>query len=217
MDPTTPERRESDHLPHPEEQPPAPAEGRPPQIEAEASGPVARLLGFVEWLGNLLPHPVTLFALFALGVVVVSGLAAWAGLSVEDPRPGHEGEMFAVRRLLRISRILSAPARLNSSVATAVPVSMASRMAAVAWPGSTALVMAPKEDCFAVATPCSGEAHRSIYLSLLGRDIKAGQTATARSRLVIGQQISDEQALGLYRHYVAKIEWSDDSRRDDKS
>jgi aminobenzoyl-glutamate transport protein len=47
----------------------------------------ARFLATVEWLGNLLPHPVTLFALFALGVVVLSGVAGWLELSVADPRP----------------------------------------------------------------------------------------------------------------------------------
>jgi aminobenzoyl-glutamate transport protein len=46
-----------------------------------------RFLDFVEWLGNLLPHPVTLFALFALGVVLISGLAEWLDWSAEDPRP----------------------------------------------------------------------------------------------------------------------------------
>ncbi|MFA0811569.1 AbgT family transporter [Microbulbifer epialgicus] len=46
-----------------------------------------RFLDAVEWLGNLLPHPITLFALFALGVVVLSGIASYFGLSVADPRP----------------------------------------------------------------------------------------------------------------------------------
>ena len=45
-----------------------------------------RFLDVVEYLGNLLPHPVTLFALFALGVVIVSGIAGWFDLSVADPR-----------------------------------------------------------------------------------------------------------------------------------
>ncbi len=54
----------------------------------EASGGwFARFLSFVEWLGNLLPHPVTLFALFAGSVILVSGLAGWLELAVEDPRP----------------------------------------------------------------------------------------------------------------------------------
>ena len=41
----------------------------------------------VEWLGNLLPHPVSLFALFAFGVVVVSGVGGYFELQVDDPRP----------------------------------------------------------------------------------------------------------------------------------
>jgi aminobenzoyl-glutamate transport protein len=47
----------------------------------------ARFLAVVEWLGNLLPHPVTLFALFALGIVLISAVAAYFNLSVADPRP----------------------------------------------------------------------------------------------------------------------------------
>ncbi|MEQ8802562.1 MAG: AbgT family transporter, partial [Haliea sp.] len=46
-----------------------------------------RFLNTVEWLGNLLPHPVTLFACFAVGIVLLSGVAAWFGLSAIDPRP----------------------------------------------------------------------------------------------------------------------------------
>lgn len=47
----------------------------------------SRFLDTVEWLGNLLPHPVTLFALLALLIVLLSGLFGWMGLAVEDPRP----------------------------------------------------------------------------------------------------------------------------------
>ena len=46
-----------------------------------------RFLDGVEWLGNLLPHPVTLFAWLALLVVLLSGFFGWIGLAVEDPRP----------------------------------------------------------------------------------------------------------------------------------
>ena len=46
-----------------------------------------RFLDTVEWLGNLLPHPVTLFALFCLAVIVGSGIASYFGLEVPDPRP----------------------------------------------------------------------------------------------------------------------------------
>ncbi len=46
-----------------------------------------RFLDGVEWLGNLLPHPVTLFAVLAVGIVLLSGFFGWMGLAVEDPRP----------------------------------------------------------------------------------------------------------------------------------
>jgi aminobenzoyl-glutamate transport protein len=46
-----------------------------------------RFLDAVEWLGNLLPHPVTLFALLSVLMVLLSGLFGWMGVAVEDPRP----------------------------------------------------------------------------------------------------------------------------------
>ncbi|NNF67634.1 MAG: AbgT family transporter, partial [Gammaproteobacteria bacterium] len=48
---------------------------------------ITRFLHVVEWLGNALPHPVTLFALFAAGVVVLSGIMGFFEVSVIDPRP----------------------------------------------------------------------------------------------------------------------------------
>jgi len=62
--------------------------------------------------------------------------------------------------------------------------------------------MAPPDDCFAIATPYGEEGHRSIYLSLVGRDLKAGETAKARSRLVIGRNISEKQAVAIYEEYL---------------
>jgi aminobenzoyl-glutamate transport protein len=55
--------------------------------ETARSGWFNRFLNVIERLGNLLPHPVTLFALFALGVILISGLAGWMDLTVVDPRP----------------------------------------------------------------------------------------------------------------------------------
>lgn len=72
------------------------------------------------------------------------------------------------------------------------------------------VVMAPPEDCFAVATPYNktppdGVAgHSSLYLSLFGRDLAAGETARARSRLVVRENLSDAQAIELYQQYVGK-------------
>lgn len=69
--------------------PPSSPKARAP---AEARGWMTRFLDTVEWLGNLLPHPVTLFALLAVGAILVSGLGAWLDWSVVDPRPeGADG------------------------------------------------------------------------------------------------------------------------------
>ena len=67
--------------------------------------------------------------------------------------------------------------------------------------GLTAGLMAPVKDCFAMSTPCGEDHHRSLYLSLFGRDLKAGETASACARLVIGKNISDQQAIDLYETY----------------
>ena len=42
-----------------------------------------RFLDGVEWLGNLLPHPVTLFAILAVGIVLLSGLMGWLGIPLD--------------------------------------------------------------------------------------------------------------------------------------
>ena len=60
---------------------------RPSYEQTATRGWFTRFLDVVERLGNILPHPVTLFALFALGVIAVSGIAGWLDLSVVDPRP----------------------------------------------------------------------------------------------------------------------------------
>ena len=46
-----------------------------------------RFLATVEWLGNLLPHPITLFALLATFIVLLSGILGFFDVSVADPRP----------------------------------------------------------------------------------------------------------------------------------
>ncbi|MGR5413561.1 AbgT family transporter [Vibrio astriarenae] len=46
-----------------------------------------RFLDAVEYLGNLLPHPITLFAIFCLAILVSSGIAGYFDVSVMDPRP----------------------------------------------------------------------------------------------------------------------------------
>lgn len=50
---------------------------------------VDRFLGSVERIGNLLPHPATLFAGFALLVVLASWVASWFNLTVTHPGTGE--------------------------------------------------------------------------------------------------------------------------------
>jgi aminobenzoyl-glutamate transport protein len=56
-------------------------------IKTERSGWFRRFLDAVEWLGNLLPHPVSLFAILCFVVLLISGLAGYFGVSVPDVRP----------------------------------------------------------------------------------------------------------------------------------
>jgi hypothetical protein len=69
--------------------------------------------------------------------------------------------------------------------------------------GLVAVVMAAPQDCFALSMPYGGEGHRSLYLSLFGRDLQAGQPATAQARLVVGQGIADAQAVAMYQTMLA--------------
>ncbi|MFT4702768.1 MAG: aminobenzoyl-glutamate transport protein [Bradymonadia bacterium] len=91
-------------------------------VEDRSGGRFARFLTAVEVLGNLLPHPVTLFALFAVGVVLASALAAAVGLNVVDPRPGaEEGATLAVRSLLAADGVRWMSQNLVKNFAEFVP------------------------------------------------------------------------------------------------
>ena len=71
--------------------------------------------------------------------------------------------------------------------------------------GPTAILMAPPDDCFAIATPYQGESHYSLYLSLFGRNVKAGRTARARSRFVVTTAASDVEIVELYKKYIRDL------------
>ncbi len=55
--------------------------------ETRQGGAFGRFLSTVEWLGNLLPHPVTLFALLSIFIVILSGILGYFDIAVADPRP----------------------------------------------------------------------------------------------------------------------------------
>ncbi len=64
------------------------------------------------------------------------------------------------------------------------------------------VVMSPATDCFAIATPYEGETHYSLYPSLFGRDIPAGQTVRARARFAVTTETSNRDILTLYQDYI---------------
>lgn len=72
--------------------------------------------------------------------------------------------------------------------------------------GVTAVLMAPERDCFAVATPHQTEGHYSLYLSLFGRTLQAGETASARARLVVMASPGETEIQKRYEAYSRFVE-----------
>ncbi|MDZ5473598.1 AbgT family transporter [Bacillus sp. 31A1R] len=68
------------------------------------NGFVMRSLNVIERVGNKLPDPVTLFAIFSLAVLVLSAVFSSMGVKVEDPL--NKGEMLEVKNLLSSEGIL---------------------------------------------------------------------------------------------------------------
>jgi len=82
------------------------AETRPVE-NVRTRGAVNRFLDVVERVGNALPDPTTLFALLALGVVVLSGIAAQFDLSVPHPTTGKLIEPVSLLSVEGLHRILT--------------------------------------------------------------------------------------------------------------
>ena len=69
-------------------------------------GLLPRGLELIELAGNALPHPATLFLVMALAVIVVSGIAAAAGLSAVNPASGETVEVVSLLSVAGLHRIL---------------------------------------------------------------------------------------------------------------
>ncbi len=67
--------------------------------------------------------------------------------------------------------------------------------------GVTVVLMGLLGDCFAISAPYESEPHYSMYLSLFGRDLRPGETATARSRLVFGTKLTNPEIVALYEAF----------------
>ena len=68
---------------------------------------LARALNFIERAGNLLPHPATLFALMAVGVVLLSAIAAAFDLVVTHPGTGEAIRPVSLLNVAGLHRILT--------------------------------------------------------------------------------------------------------------
>lgn len=71
--------------------------------------------------------------------------------------------------------------------------------------GLSALQMSPPGDCFAVLTLFEAEPHRSLYFSLFGKDLKTGESARARARLMIVSKLPDTEIMAAYESYLREI------------
>lgn len=76
--------------------------------------------------------------------------------------------------------------------------------------GLTAVLMSPPEDCFAVSVPYNKEppdnvaGHGSVYMSLFGAGVDAGQRVSAHCRLIIAKDLKDADVLRRYAEYLAE-------------
>jgi len=70
-------------------------------------GPMETFLAVVERGGNALPHPSTLFLMFALGVIVLSDLAARTGIEAAHPSSGEIIRPVSLLTVAGLHRILT--------------------------------------------------------------------------------------------------------------
>ncbi|MBS4013319.1 MAG: AbgT family transporter [Bacteroidetes bacterium] len=76
-------------------------------MEKNNKGLVARALGYVEKVGNKLPHPGALFAYFALGIIVLSWIASLFNVSAIHPGTGETIEPFNLLSKAGLHKILT--------------------------------------------------------------------------------------------------------------
>jgi hypothetical protein len=69
--------------------------------------------------------------------------------------------------------------------------------------GLAGVVLGRPSDCFGVFTPHRERTHMSNYLSLFGHDIEVGESASARSRLVVLSNPTEEEILKIADAFLA--------------
>lgn len=64
--------------------------------------------------------------------------------------------------------------------------------------GITTALMSDPRECFAICTPHETESHYSTYLSFFGRDLAAGERATARARMIFLTRPGEPDLVAAY-------------------
>lgn len=93
-----------------------------------------RILGGIERAGNRLPHPITLFALFTLGIILVSALCALLGVSAT-------GELINSKTLELETQTVTAVSLLSKEVVVYMLTSMVSNFTSFAPLGVVLVTM----------------------------------------------------------------------------
>ena len=63
--------------------------------------------------------------------------------------------------------------------------------------------MAEADACFGIYTPYGEERHYSNYFSFFGQDLAAGETASARARLVVATEPGEADILAMAEAFAA--------------
>ena len=102
--------------------------------------------------------------------------------------------------IIRDGRWQKEPHPVNWTIMPEMQMPIAYRRGVNATP--MVVLMAPRADCFALSTPYEGEGHYSLYVSLFGRDVKAGQPAMARTRFVVTTTHTEADIMTMYMEYM---------------
>lgn len=160
------------------------------------------LEGFESFLASYFAEAFTVARVWTQESPAGAG-AAWVSAELEDGIWQIFPRDHASAALIQDGRWGFPPSPVQWAVRPLLSEPLGMRQAE-AW-GLTALVMAPRSECFAVATPHGTEPHYSMYLSLFGQAVGKGETARARARLQIEESPSDERIVELYRAYLREL------------
>lgn len=162
--------------------------------------PQTNLMGFEVFLASYLAEGFTNALVYSKSFPEGSA-ASWVHA---DPAEGL-WQMFP-RDFAAVERITDGRWRLEPNpVAWTLRLFLAAPIAVRRAPesGLTVALMAAPEDGFAIALPQETEGHYSVYLSLGGRDLAAGQAVSFRTRLWVAAAPSERQVLEHFQRWTA--------------